>query len=124
MLRRIHSRYGFSPIWHLYEFYPFVPPPGPTTIRASPQGLGSSRIKYACLDLCISLLDHTLHGKLTDSIVVEFLAVQGIDLQRQGFKEALRSTTKLPALVKIAQLIVVQYAVRESEAGRALSPNV
>jgi hypothetical protein len=35
-----------------------------------------------CLDLCIALLDHKLHGKLTDSIVVSFLAVLGINKNR------------------------------------------
>lgn len=76
-----------------------------------------------CLDLCIALLDHKLNGKLTDSIVVVFLAALGINRNCDGFDDAVLYTTKLSAIVKLAQLLVVQYAVVESKAGRTQFPN-
>jgi hypothetical protein len=76
-----------------------------------------------CLNLCIALLDHKLHGKLTDSIVVVFLAVLGINSNRDGFDDAVLYTAKLSGIVKLAQLLVVQYAVVESKAGRAQFPD-
>lgn len=79
--------------------------------------------QQACLGLCIALLDHTLHGKLTDSIVVGFLAALGINQGFDGFDDAVLYTSKLSALVKLAQLLVVQHAVSEHEAGRAQYPN-
>jgi hypothetical protein len=95
--------------------------PSPKLVRA--QGPCDPDVKAACLELCISLLDHKLHGKLTDSIMVGFLAAHGIDRNKKGFKEAVAYTTDLSALVKIAQLMVVQYAVKQCEAGRAPYPN-
>jgi hypothetical protein len=76
-----------------------------------------------CLDLCIALLDHKLHGKLTDSIIVGFLAVLGINKNRDGFDDAVLYTAKLSGIVKLAQLLVVQHAVVESKAGRTQFPN-
>jgi hypothetical protein len=76
-----------------------------------------------CLDLCIALLDHKLHGKLTDSIVVGFLAVLGINKNRDGFDDAVLYTAKLSGIVKLAQLLVVQHAVVENKAGRTQFPN-
>jgi hypothetical protein len=76
-----------------------------------------------CLNLCIALLDHKLHGKLSDSIVVVFLAVLGINSNRDGFDDAVLYTAKLSGIVKLAQLLVVQYAVVESKAGRAQFPD-
>lgn len=94
-------------------------PPSPGLVRApsSPvlvgqQGPCDPDLKAACLEFCISLLDHKLHGKLTESIMVGFLAAHGIDRNKQGFKEAVAYTSDLSALVKIAQLMVVHYAVK------------
>jgi hypothetical protein len=67
-------------------------------------------IDRACLLLCITLLDHPLHGNIYDSIVVGFLAVLGIN--SQGFyHEATTYTPSLSAFVKLSQLLVVQRAV-------------
>ena len=79
--------------------------------------------QQSCLDLCIALLDHKLHGKLTDSIIVGFLAVLGINQNRDGFDDAVIYTPKLSGLVKLAQLLVVQHAVVEKKAGRTQFPN-
>lgn len=79
--------------------------------------------QQACLSLCIALLDHRLHGKLTDSILVGFLAALGINQSCDGFDDAVIYTPKLSALVKLAQLLVVQYAVSEHKAGRTQYPN-
>jgi hypothetical protein len=76
-----------------------------------------------CLDLCIALLDHKLHGKLDDSIVVGFLAALGINREFNGFDDALLYTPKLSALVKIAQLLIVRYAVMKSREGQTQFPN-
>ncbi|KAH6662285.1 hypothetical protein B0J14DRAFT_687285 [Halenospora varia] len=39
----------------------------------------SQKIDRACLLLCITLLDHPLHGNIYDSVIVGFLAVLGIN---------------------------------------------
>jgi hypothetical protein len=79
--------------------------------------------QQACLNLCIALLDHKLTEKITDSILVGFLAALGNDQECRGFDGSVLYTPKLSALVKMAQLLVVQYAVSESKAGRAQYPN-
>jgi hypothetical protein len=83
----------------------------------------SSELQNVCLQLCLSLLDHKLHGKLTDSIVVGFLAALGINKERNGLDGAAIYTSKLSALVKLAQLLVVQHAVLEHRAKRVVFPN-
>jgi hypothetical protein len=83
----------------------------------------SSELQNVCLQLCLSLLDHKLHGKLTNSIVVGFLAALGIDKERNGLDGAAIYTSKLSALVKLAQLLVVQHAVLEHRAKRVVFPN-
>jgi hypothetical protein len=60
--------------------------------------------------LCIALLDHPLHGKIYESIVVCFLAVLGISPQG-SYHEATTYTPSLSAFVKLSQLLVVQRAV-------------
>jgi hypothetical protein len=72
-----------------------------------------------CLQLCISLLDHKIQGRLTNSITVAFLAVNGINKDRTGFEVAVTATSDISALVKIAQLLVLHFAVHEHQAGRA-----
>jgi hypothetical protein len=59
-----------------------------------------------CLNLCIALLDQKLHNRLTQSIVVGFLAVLSINRERNGFDDPVSYTPKLSALVKIAQLLI------------------
>jgi hypothetical protein len=85
--------------------------------------LNTAMDQHHCLDLCIALLDHKLHGKLTDSIVIGFLAVLGINKNRDGFDDAVLYTAKLSGIVKLAQLLVVQRAVVESKARRTHFPN-
>jgi hypothetical protein len=81
-------------------------------------------LDFACLQLCIALLDHALYGSIYDSIVVGFLAVLGIsppsESDKEGsqggrFLEATLYTTKLSAFVKCAQLLVLQRAVVAAE---------
>jgi hypothetical protein len=82
----------------------------------------SAELEQACLQLCIALLDHKLHGKVTDSIVVGFLAVNGINHKRTGFQEAVTATSALSGLVKLAQLLVIQHALCEHKAGQTTYP--
>jgi hypothetical protein len=86
------------------------------------EGLSKSlqaELDQACLSFCITLLDHSLLGPIYDSAIVGFLAVQGIDVKRNGFWEAACYTTYLSALVKMAQLLVLRQAVAAKEAGSA-----
>jgi hypothetical protein len=55
--------------------------------------------------------------------MISFLAVLGINTAQNGFEDALGFTPKLSALVKLAQLLVLQQAVTEYRGGRAVSPN-
>jgi hypothetical protein len=71
----------------------------------------SDRLDKACLDLCISLLDHDLKGPLYQSAVVGYLAVLGIDSAREMFREPPSYSPMLSGFVKIAQLLVIQKAV-------------
>ena len=64
------------------------------------------------------MLNHKLYRKLTDSIVVGFLAVLGINKNCDGFDDAVLYTAKLSRIVKLAQLLVVQYALVKSKTGR------
>jgi hypothetical protein len=82
----------------------------------------SAKLQQACLQLCIALLDHKLHGKVTDSIVVGFLAVNRINHKRTRFQEAITATSALSRLVKLAQLLVIQHALCEHKAGQTIHP--
>jgi hypothetical protein len=89
------------------------------------EGLSKSlqaELDQACLSFCITLLDHSLLGPIYDSAIVGFLAVQGIDVKRNGFWEAACYTTYLSALVKMAQLLVLRQAVAAKEAGECEHP--
>jgi hypothetical protein len=55
-----------------------------------------------CLQLCILLLNYKLKGRLTNSILIRFLAANSIIKDYIGFKEAVTTTSNLSALVKIA----------------------
>lgn len=76
----------------------------------------------ACLRFCIALLDHRLMGDIFDSVVVGFLAVLGIDTARDGFQQAITHTPHLSALIKIAQILVLQRAVAAAEDGETEYP--
>lgn len=101
--------------------------PPVTVASAAPAPVSASvptsvKLQQACLQLCIALLDHKLNGKVADSIVVGFLAVNDIDQERTGFEEAVTATSPLSGLVKLAQLLVIQHALWEHKAGRATYP--
>src|SRR5436190_2328083 len=81
-----------------------------------------SALDHACLRFCIALLDQRLMGDLYDSVIVGFLAVLGIDKAREGFQEAIPYTPHLSAIVKIAQLLVLQRAVVAAETGETEYP--
>lgn len=83
----------------------------------------SPKLQQVCLKLCISLLNHQLHGRLTESIVIRFLAALGINTKQNSLDNAAIYTPKLSGLVKLAQLLVVQHAVIEHQAGRVEFPN-
>jgi hypothetical protein len=68
---------------------------------ASEQQL-QAELDQACLRFCITLLDHRLLGPIYDSIVIGFLAVQGIDVQNNCFYNASCYIIYLSALVKMA----------------------
>ncbi|KAL5344188.1 hypothetical protein ACLOAV_010850 [Pseudogymnoascus australis] len=76
----------------------------------------------ACLQFCITLLDHRLLGRIYDSVVLGFLAVLGIDEQGGCFLDASRYTSHLSAFVKIAQLLVAQRAVLAADCGETEFP--
>jgi hypothetical protein len=61
-------------------------------------------------------------GPIDDSVIVGFLAVQGIDVKKNGFYEAACYTTHLSALVKMAQLLVLRQAIAAKEAGECEYP--
>ena len=61
----------------------------------------------ACLEFCLSLLDHRLAGDIFESVIVGFLAVWGIDEASGAFYEAPNYTPKLLAFIKIAQLLTL-----------------
>jgi hypothetical protein len=51
-----------------------------------------------------------------------FLAVLGINIARNGFQEAITYTPYLLALIKIAQMLVLQRAVAAAEGGETEYP--
>ena len=76
-------------------------------------------IDHKCLELFISLLDQELKESLFQSIVISFLAVNGIQPVSGGFKDAIHYTTCLSAFLKIAQMLVVRKALMDVEEGKA-----
>jgi hypothetical protein len=61
----------------------------------------------ACLDLCISLLNHDLRGNLFESVVVGFFAVLSIDVSKGILKEAYHYTPYLSRFIKITQMLAI-----------------
>jgi hypothetical protein len=80
------------------------------------------QLDQACLQFSIAILDHTITGDLFDSVLVGFLAVLGVNVEKQAFYDACSYTSNLSALVKIAQLLVIQQAVSAAESGDVSSP--
>jgi hypothetical protein len=68
------------------------------------------KLDKACLLLCIALLDHPLRGNIYDGIIIIFLAILGIT-SKGSFHDAPTYTTCLSALIKTAQVLVVERAL-------------
>lgn len=64
-------------------------------------------VDSSCLELCISLLDHDLKGDLFESVVIGFLAVLGIDVEKGILKELYHFTPALSGFIKVAQMLVI-----------------
>ncbi|KAJ9634359.1 hypothetical protein H2199_009017 [Coniosporium tulheliwenetii] len=80
------------------------------------------RLDDSCLRFCTSLLDHSLKGNIYDSVIVGFFAVLGINVSTGGFHEAAGHTSHLSAFIKMAQMLVMQRAVRASDLGEVDFP--
>ena len=81
-----------------------------------------SQLDEACLALSIALLDHPLRGDLFESPMVGFLAVLGVDAERQTFRDPYSYTTYLSGLFKMAQMLVAEQAVQMAENGVVTHP--
>ena len=79
-------------------------------------------VDEACLELCISLLDHNLRGDLFESAIVGFLAALGIDVGKGTLKEAYHYKPSLPSFIKIAQMLVIQKSVVAATTGEVAKP--
>ena len=97
-------------------------PAGSNYRRGASEQQLQAELDQACLCFCITLLDHRLLSPVYDSIVVGFLAVQGIDVQNNCFYNASCYITNLSAFVKMAQLLVLRQAVAAREAGECDHP--
>jgi hypothetical protein len=53
------------------------------------------------------LLDHDLKGDLFESVVIGFLAVLGIDVEKGILKELYHFTPALSGFIKVAQMLVI-----------------
>ncbi|KAK6810555.1 hypothetical protein RU639_013754 [Aspergillus parasiticus] len=80
------------------------------------------QLDEACLALSIALLDYSLKEDLFESTVVEFLAILGINTNCSNFQDPKYYTTYLSALVKIAQILVVERAVEMADYSKASHP--
>lgn len=98
------------------------PAAGPDYRRGASEQQLQAELDQACLCFCITLLDHRLLGPIYVSVVVGFLAVEGIDVQNNCFYNASCYITHLSALVKMAQLLVLRQAVAAREAGECNHP--
>jgi hypothetical protein len=79
-------------------------------------------IDEACLDLCISLLDHDLKGDLFESAAISFLAALAIDPIKGILIETYHFTPNLSSFIKIAQMAVIQKAVVSAREGEVAQP--
>ena len=80
------------------------------------------QLDHASLALSIALLDHSLKGDLFENTVIDFIAVLGVDVERQTFRERYGYTSYLSALVKMAQMLVVEKAVQMADDGLVAQP--
>jgi hypothetical protein len=83
-----------------------------TQLLAELSSAVQDQLDNSCLALSIALLDHALKGDLFESTVISFLAVLGVDIERETFREPYGYTSNLSALIKIAQMLVVELAVQ------------
>ncbi|KAG9239902.1 hypothetical protein BJ878DRAFT_6341 [Calycina marina] len=80
-------------------------------------------LDHAIIRLCISLLDHILFDTVYDGVVIVFMAVLGIHApasaggQDVTFHDSLHYTPYLSAIIKIAQILVIQRAVLAVDQG-------
>jgi hypothetical protein len=85
------------------------PPSANAALENSPHhALGPSVspvLQNVCLQLCLSLLDHKLHGKLSDSIVVGFLAALGINKERNGLDGQLHTRRSCRDLLSLRNFL-------------------
>jgi len=100
----------------------FHPPVSPSHRRDGRQKELQDHVDRACLSLCIALLDHTLKGDLFESAIVGFLAVLGVDYEKETLIKAYSYTPFLSAFVKVGQMLVVQSAVLAVEDGTCDDP--
>jgi hypothetical protein len=102
----------------------------PTTATATPATEGTAladapvspvvaTVAGALLKLCIQLLDHTFEQVEYESAVISGLAVIAVD--GNGWTDAQNYTPKLSAVIKVAQLLVVQHAWETKQDNRAAS---
>ena len=79
-------------------------------------------LQRALCRLSICLLDHQLDGRLRESIIVNFLAINGFDEANGTFYGPRAYTSSLSALVKITQLLVIQEGVYLADRGVVSAP--
>ncbi|KAL3707137.1 hypothetical protein TMatcc_005114 [Talaromyces marneffei ATCC 18224] len=96
--------------------------PASSSIRGSTLAEARALLDRACLRLSIALLDHTLKGDLFKSALVGFLAILGVDAEKQTFRDAYTYTPSLSGLVKMAQMFVVQEAVMQANEDQVEHP--
>lgn len=70
-----------------------------------------SALDRACLLFCVFLIDYTLKGEFFKSVIVGFLAVEGIDVKKRIFKPPNNFISLLSGLIKIGQMLIMQKAV-------------
>jgi len=76
---------------------------GRSTLRKDVQ----FQLDRAYLLFYISLLNYTLKGNLFASVVIRFLAVLEVDLEKKTLKDPYSYTPYLSGFVKIAQMLVI-----------------
>jgi hypothetical protein len=79
----------------------------------------TKRLETTTVRLCISLLNHQLHGSEYENALVSFFAVWAIDTEKLGFKEPERCTPDYSAFIKMAQMLVIYQAMEDVKHERA-----
>jgi hypothetical protein len=90
-----------------------------TSLADAPVSLAVATAATELLEFCIALLDDKLDLNVYKNAVVSGLAVIGIE--GDGWTAAHNYTPKLSAVIKVAQLMVVQHACELKWSGRAAS---